>query len=116
MSTIGWIFVAVAPCVSIFHFILGKDLILSRRLFASIHGLAAVAMLPLAQSVAALYPGSSATFGIVGLFVIGGISSSSIFFSMAELKIQWRYHVLHIPTVIVISVVFIMSLFALGGH
>ncbi len=112
----GWILAAIAPCVSIVYFVLGKDLILPRRLLVSIHGLAAVAMFPFALAVATLYPESGAPFGFAGLFLLGGLSSVSIFFSIAELSVQWSYHLLHIPTVFVIALSFVISLFALGGH
>lgn len=116
LSPLGWLAVIVPLTSTIVFFLLGKELPLVRRLFAAIHGVAALAILPVAFLVEAFLPDASDIVGLAALLLVGGIAATSVFYSIASVRAQWFYHLLHVPTLAVIAGGFVLAMFLLGGH
>jgi len=116
LSPLGWLAVIVPLSSTIVFFLLGKELPLARRLFAAIHGVAALAILPTAFFVAAFLPNAGEIVSLAVLLLVGGIAATSVFYSIASVRTQWFYHLLHIPTLAVIAGGFVLSMFLLAGH
>lgn len=116
LSPLGWLAVSLPVASSVAFFILGKGLPLSRRIFASIHGVAALAILPLCFFAMATFPGFSENSGIVLMLVVGGIAATSIFYAISVVRTQWYVHLLHVPTLAVIAGGFVFARFLLYGH
>lgn len=116
ISPLGWLAVIFPAASSIVFFILGADLPVSRRIFASIHGVAALAILPLTFFAMAAFPGISETSGTVLMLVVGGIAGTSIFYAISVVRTQWYVHLLHVPTLAVIAGGFVFARFLLYGH
>ena len=110
-----WPYVAVFPFISsVVFFVLAKEMDLARRSFASIHGWAALLILPFAVYVSSQHPGLRESIGVLGFLIIGGVAAVSIFYAVAMVRARWVYHLLHIPTVFVIGISSIYSLFVLA--
>lgn len=110
-----WPYVAVIPFVSsIVFFFLAKEKDPVRRAFASIHGWAALLVLPFSVFIASQYPGVRIALGVPGILILGGVSAVSIFYAVATVRVRWLYHLLHIPTAVVIATGFVASLFILA--
>lgn len=116
ISPLGWAAIAVPLASSAIFFALGKGLPLARRIFAAVHGVAAVAVLPVAIFVAAAYPDIGETGGTGVLVLIGGVASTSVFYAIAAVRSRWYYHLLHIPTFAVIAGGFILGMFLFSGR
>lgn len=112
-----WPYVAVFPFVSsVAFFFLAKDKNLMQRSFASIHGWAGLSILPFAVLITSQYPGLRAGVGLPGILILGGVSATSVFYSIATVKGRWIYHLFHIPTVLTVAMGFVASLFVLADH
>lgn len=85
-----------------------------RRLFASIHGWAALLILPFSAYTASQYPDLKVGVGVPGILILGGVAAVSIFYALAIVKARWAYHLLHIPTIFIIATGFVGSLFVLA--
>jgi hypothetical protein len=110
-----WPYVAVFPFISsIVFFVAAKEMDPVRRLFASIHGWAALLVLPFSAHIASQYPSLKVGVGLPGILVLGGVAAVSIFYAVAMVRVRWTYHLLHIPTVLVIATSFVGSLFVLA--
>lgn len=110
-----WPYVAAIPFISsIVFFFLAKEKDSVRRSFASIHGWAALLVLPLSTFIASKYPSLRVGIGVPGILILGGVSSVSIFYAVATVRVRWLYHLLHIPTAFVIATGFVASLFILA--
>ena len=110
-----WIYIAVFPFVSsIVFYILAEEMDSMRRLLASIHGWAALLVLPYSAYIASQYPSLKLGIGISGILALGGLAAVSIFYAVAMVKARWVYHLLHIPTVLVLATAFVGSLFILA--
>lgn len=110
-----WPYVAVFPFVSsvvFFFFAKQKDPV--QRCFASIHGWAALLVLPFSVLVASQYPDLRVGVGVPGILILGGVSAVSIFYAIATVKIRWIYQLLHIPTIFIIATGFVTSLLVLA--
>ena len=98
-----------------YFFYLGRDLQISKRIFASLHGLLAVAILPsvyLVQlNVLMLEPDHHALI----IYLLSIISICSIVYSMIVLRGNWRIHLLHVATVIVLQISFALGLLMVLG-
>lgn len=116
LSPLGWLAVIVPLSSTIAFFLLGKELPLARRLFAAIHGVAALSILPVAFLVAAFLPNASEIFSQAVLLLVGGVAATSVFYSIASVRTHWFYHLLHIPTLAVIAGGFVFAMFLLGGR
>lgn len=116
LSPLGWLAVIVPLASTIVFFGLGKELPTARRIFAAIHGVTAVALLPIAFLVAAIFPNISENGGLVVMVLVGGIAATSVFYSIAAVKTRWFYHLLHIPTLAVIAGGFVLAMFLLAGR
>lgn len=116
LSPLGWLAVAVPLASTIVFFVLAKDLPLARRFFAAIHGVAAVAILPVAFLVVAVFPEIGEAGSLAVLVLVGGVAATSIFYSIATVSTRWFYHLLHVPTVAVIAGGFVLAMFLLAGH
>lgn len=116
LSLLGWLAIVLPLLSSIAFFVLGKDLALARRLFASVHGLAAVAILPVIIVIMAGIPELSEIGGTVIMLLLGGAAGTSIFYSLAVVRTRWFFHLLHVPTVAVIAASFVFALFLLSGR
>lgn len=110
-----WPYLAVFPFISsIVFFVLAKELDLVGRLFASIHGWAALLVLPFSAYIASQYPGLRVGVGVPGTLILGGVAAVSIFYAIAMVGTRWTYHLLHIPTALVVATGFVGSLFVLA--
>ena len=110
-----WPYVAVFPFISsMVFFVLASELDLVRRLFASIHGWAALSLLPFSAYTASQHPSLKVVVGVPGILIFGGMAAVSIFYAVATVRTQWKYHLLHVPTVFVIATGFVASLFILA--
>lgn len=116
LSPLGWLAVSIPLASSIAFFILGKGLPVSRRIFASIHGVAALAILPLSIFAMATFQDIGETSGTVLMLVVGGIAGTSIFYAISVVRTQWYVHLLHVPTLAVIAGGFVFARFLLYGH
>lgn len=116
LSLLGWLAIVLPLSSTIVFFVLGKDLALARRLFASVHGLGAVAILPLIVIITARMPDISETGGTIIMLLLGGVAGTSIFYSLAVVRTRWFFHLLHVPTVAVIAASFVFALFLLSGR
>ena len=113
-----WPYVAVFPFVSsIVFFVLAKQKDSMQRFFASIHGWAALLVLPFSVFIASQHPDLRVGLGVPGILILGGISAVSIFYALATVKVRWIYHLLHIPTISIVATGFVTSLLILAeGH
>lgn len=110
-------YVAVIPFLSsIVFFLLSKEQRLLQRCLSSIHGWAALSILPLATLIGGHLANLRVGVGVPVILLLGGVSAVSVFYSMATLKRRWVYHLLHIPTVLTIALSFVLSLFVLADH
>lgn len=116
LSPLGWLAVSLPVATSIVFFVLGKNMPLSQRIFAAIHGIAALAILPLIFFAMATFPDISETSGTVLMLVVGGIAGTSIFYAISVIRTQWYVHLLHVPTLAVIAGGFVFARFLLYGH
>lgn len=116
LSPLGWLAVCFPLASSIIFFVLGKELPVSRRIFASMHGVAALAILPVTIVFVAMFPDIGETGGTVLMLVVGGIAGTSIFYSISVVRTQWYVHLLHVPTLAVIAGGFVFARFLLYGH
>ena len=108
-------YIAVFPFVSsIVFFALTREMDPVRRSFASIHGWAALLILPFSVYISSQHPGLRTSIGAVGFLAIGGVAAVSVFYAVAVTRARWIYHLLHIPTVFVIAISCIYSLFVLA--
>ncbi len=99
----------VALGSSAYFFYLGRELSIPKRILVSLHGFLAVAILP-SSSLFAISLGAS--FLIVCTLSI--LSVSSIIYSIATLRGNWKVHLLHIVTVFVLWIS--MVIFLLSNH
>ena len=110
-----WPYVAAISFISsIVFFFLAKEKDSVQRSFASVHGLAALLVLPFSAFIASQYPSMRVGVGLPGILILGGLSAVSIFYAVATVRVRWLYHLLHIPTVFVIATSFVGSLFILA--
>ena len=110
-------YVAVVPFLSsIVFFFLDKEKSLLQRVSSSIHGWAALAILPASTQIAIQLPELRVGVGLPVILMLGGVSAISVFYSMATVKARWMYHLLHIPTLFTIALSIVASLFVLGDH
>ena len=116
LSPLGWLAFLLPLASSVIFFALGKDLPVARRIFASAHGVFAVAILPATIYSTALFPDISEISGMIVMFLVGGIAGTSIFYSIASVRARWFYYLLHVPTLAVIAGGFVLSLFLLSGR
>lgn len=116
LSPLGWLAVSFPLASSIVFFVLGKDLSLAKRLFASVHGIAALAILPLTLLIAATFADFGETGGTIIMLIVGGIAGTSIFYAITAVRPQWYFHLLHVPTLAVIAGSFVFVRFLLYGH
>lgn len=116
ISSLGWLAIIVALANTVVFFVLGKELPLARRVFASIHGIAALAILPSVLAVAAVFPQITEAGGTLVSLLVGGVAGVSIFYAIAAVRCRWFYHLLHVPTMAVIAGGFVLTAFLLAGH
>lgn len=116
LSAVGWLTVVVPLASTIVFLVLGKDLSLWRRIFASVHGIAAVSILPLTFVVVKAFPDITEIAGTIFMLLIGGIAGTSIFYAIAVVRTRWFYHLLHVPTIAVIAGGFVLTAFLLSGR
>ena len=116
LSPLGWLAVVFPVASSMVFFVLGQGLPVSRRIFASIHGVVALAVLPLTFFAMASFPDFGETSGTVLMLVVGGIAGTSIFYAISVVRTQWYVHLLHVPTLAVIAGGFVFARFLLYGH
>ena len=116
LSPLGWLALLLPLASSVIFFVLGKNLPIAKRAFASAHGVFAVAILPATIYSTAVFPNISEIGGIIVMFLVGGIAGTSIFYSIASVKARWFYHLLHVPTLAVIAGGFVLSLFLVSGR
>ena len=111
----SWPYVAVIPFVSsIVFFALAKDEPLLRRCFASIHGWAALSIIPFSALMATHYPDLGTSIGSLFILLPGCLSAVSVFYCIATVKARWAYHLLHIPTVFTIALSGVASVLMLA--
>ena len=112
-----WPYVAVIPFLSsIVFFFLAKEKDLVQRSCASIHGWEALLILPSSVYVASQYPNLRVSIGVPIILFLGAVSAVSVFYSFAILRGRWVYSLLHVPTVFIIYLSFVFSLFVLSDH
>ena len=116
LSALGWLAVIVPLASTTAFFVLGKDLAFAERIFASVHGIIAVAILPFTFFVAAAFPDISETGGTIVLLLAGGIACTSVFYSITAVNTRWFYHLLHVPTLAVIVGSFVFARFLFAGR
>jgi hypothetical protein len=98
-----------------YFFYLGRNLPMPRRIAASLHGVLAAAILP---SVGML---GYSNLAIESDYLVGVISflcffsGCSIIYSLVVIRGNWRVHLWHIATVIVLQVSFVMGLLLVLG-
>ena len=110
-------FIAVVPFLSsIVFFFLAKEKTFWQRCFASIHGWAALLIVPCSLLMATQYPEQRTSIGFPILLMLGCVSTVSVFYSIATVKGRWTYHLLHVPTVFTIGLSVVASLFILADH
>lgn len=116
LSPLGWLAVLVPLASSVTFFVLTEHLPLASRVFASAHGIVAIAILPLLFATTAFFPDLGESGGTVILLLVGGVAATSIVFAIARARVRWFYHLLHAPTVAVIAGGFVFALFLLEGR
>jgi hypothetical protein len=99
----------------VFYF-LAKEKSLAQRAFASVHGWAALSIFPSSTLIASQYPNVKVGVGLPIILVLGSVSAVSVFYAIATVRRRWAYHLLHIPTLFVIAISVVASLFILADH
>ena len=110
-----YLFYFAAIAGSGYFFYLGRRLSLLRRIMAALHGLSAALIIPLLAVSGPPSPQSNhdPIFALVGL--LAALSVGSIVYSMVALRHDWRIHLLHPATLVVLMVSLIMAAFFLQG-
>ena len=117
LSPLGIFLVASSLVASPVYFTLTSSLPARRRIFASIHGLTALSILPLAMLFETFLPGFGDTIGLAGIIVVGAVASASALFATSSLPgRQWFIHLLLIPVLVTIAYSCVLALFLFGGH
>ncbi|MGB5336705.1 MAG: hypothetical protein WBN07_13870 [Woeseiaceae bacterium] len=112
-----WPYVAVIPIISsVVFFFLAKEHSIWNRLYASAHGWAALAIYPFAVLMLTQHPGLRVAVGLPVILILGGVSSVSVFYSMATVRCRWVYHLMHAATLFIIALSVVFSLFILAEH
>jgi hypothetical protein len=105
----------VALANSGYFFYLGRDLRIARRILASLHGLLAVAILPLAYIVAQFNVFHEPENRARIVYILFIVSLFSIIYSIVVLRDNWRVHLLHLATVTVLIFSFTIGLLLVLG-
>lgn len=113
---LGWLALIVPLATSVVFFLLGKDLPAARRVFASVHGVVAIAILPVTMFAVAMLPNIGETGGTIIMLAVGAIAGTSVFYAIASVKTRWYFHLLHVPTFAVIAGGFVYAAFFLSGR
>ena len=110
-----YLFYFAAIASSGYFFYLGRRLSLPRRVVAASHGLIATVSLPLVIALRVWNPRSDPELLVAFMFLLATLSIASIIYSIVAVRDDWRAHVLHLPTLIVLIVSLTVAAFALLG-
>ena len=113
-SPLLYVFYLAAIASSGYFFHLGRRLSLLRRSMAALHGLTAVTVLLIPVAYTWIRQSDPNPFlALMGFFAVSSVGS--IIYSMVALRVDWRVHLLHLPTLFVLKVNLVVGALLLLG-
>ncbi len=117
INAYGKFLIATAGLATIAYFLCLSALSAGRRLLASVHGWAALAILPVAGFFGPGMLELPAGVAVTATIAAGAVASTSLFYALAMTpKRFWYLHLLLVPVALTIAVSFVLAMFLLGGH
>lgn len=110
-----YLFYFAAVASSGYFFYLGRRLPLLRRIMASLHGLIAAISLPLIIFLYFRDPQADPDPLVALMLLLAALSIGSMIYSMFALRGDWRVHLLHVATLVVLMVSLVMGALLLLG-